>query len=173
MMGSGGMVVTDETTCMVDLARFFLDFTYKESCGKCTHCRIGTKRMLEILERIVDGNGAEGDIEKLEELANQIKEGALCNLGITAPNPVLTTLNYFRNEYEGHIYDKKCAAKLCKPLLTYTINDKCKGCTLCIKKCPADAITGNVREVHVIDMAKCVKCDNCVAACKFKAVDVE
>jgi len=172
MMGSGGMVVTDEDTCMVDLARFFLDFTYKESCGKCTHCRVGTKRMLEILERIVAGDGQQGDIVKLEELAEQIKEGALCNLGITAPNPVLTTLRYFRNEYEGHINDKKCAARSCKPLLTYGINDKCAGCTICKRNCPADAISGEVRQLHSIDMEKCVKCDKCREVCKFAAVEI-
>jgi len=173
MMGSGGMVVIDEDTCMVDLARFFLDFTYKESCGKCTHCRIGTKRMLEVLERIVAGNGQQGDIEKLEELAEQIKEGALCNLGITAPNPVLTTLKYFRHEYEGHINDKKCVARSCKPLLTYSINDKCVGCTVCKRNCPAEAVSGDTRTVHTIDMEKCVKCDKCREVCKFNAIRVE
>jgi len=173
MMGSGGMVVADEDTCMVDLARFFLDFTYKESCGKCTHCRVGTKRMLEILERIVCGDGEQGDIEKLEELAEQIKEGALCNLGITAPNPVLTTLQYFLHEYEAHINDKKCTARSCKPLLTYSINDKCIGCTLCKRNCSVNAISGEVKKLHTIDMAKCIKCDKCREVCKFDAVFVE
>jgi len=173
MMGSGGMVVADEDTCMVDLARFFLDFTYKESCGKCTHCRVGTKRMLEILESITLGKGEQGDIEKLRELAEQIKEGALCNLGITAPNPVLTTLKYFFNEYEDHISNKKCTARSCKPLLSYIINEKCKGCTLCKRNCPANAISGDIKQLHTIDMEKCIKCDKCREVCKFDAVDVE
>jgi len=173
MMGSGGMVVTDEDTCMVELARFFLDFTYKESCGKCTHCRVGTKRMLEILELITLGKGQQGDIEKLEELAEQIKEGALCNLGITAPNPVLTTLKYFRDEYEGHINDKKCAARSCKSLLTYRINEKCIGCTLCKRNCPTNAISGGVKKLHTIDIDKCTKCDKCREVCKFDAVFVD
>lgn len=174
IMGSGGMVVMDETTCMVSMAQFFLDFTAKESCGKCIHCRIGTKRMLEILNRIVKGEGREGDIELLEELCYSIKDGALCGLGQTAPNPVLTTIKYFRNEYEAHINDKKCPAKSCPDLLEYTIDaDKCRGCTLCAKKCPANAISGEVKSVHKIDRDKCIKCGSCVSVCRFGAVNVD
>lgn len=174
IMGSGGMVVMDETTCMVDMARFFLDFTRKESCGKCIYCRIGTKRMLEILERICMGEGQEGDIELLEELCYKIKDGSLCGLGQTAPNPVLTTIKYFRNEYEDHIYHKKCTAHQCKPLLHFSISaDKCKGCTLCAKNCPADAITGKVKETFVIDETKCIQCGKCNTVCRFGAVIVE
>lgn len=174
IMGSGGMVVMDETTCMVSMAQFFLDFTAKESCGKCIHCRIGTKRMLEILNRIVKGEGREGDIELLEELCYSIKDGALCGLGQTAPNPVLTTIKYFRNEYEAHINDKKCPAKSCPDLLKYTIDaDKCRGCTLCAKKCPANAISGEVKSAHKIDRDKCIKCGSCVSVCRFGAVNVD
>lgn len=174
IMGSGGMVVMDETTCMVSMAQFFLDFTAKESCGKCIHCRIGTKRMLEILNRIVKGEGRDGDIELLEELCYSIKDGALCGLGQTAPNPVLTTIKYFRNEYEAHINDKKCPAKSCPDLLAYTIDaDKCRGCTLCAKKCPANAISGEVKSVHRIDPDKCIKCGSCVNVCRFGAVKVD
>ncbi len=174
IMGSGGMVVMDETTCMVSMAQFFLDFTAKESCGKCIHCRIGTKRMLEILNRIVKGEGREGDIELLEELCYSIKDGALCGLGQTAPNPVLTTIKYFRNEYEAHINDKKCPAKSCPDLLEYTIDaDKCRGCTLCAKKCPANAISGEVKSAHKIDRDKCIKCGSCVSICRFGAVNVD
>ncbi len=171
IMGSGGMVVMDETTCMVSMAKFFLDFTAKESCGKCVHCRIGTKRMLEILDRIVRGEGKQGDIELLEELCLAIKDGALCGLGQTAPNPVLTTLRYFRNEYEAHINDKKCPAHSCADLVTYSIDpDKCRGCTLCSKKCPADAISGEVKSAHSIDADKCIGCGSCYNACRFGAV---
>ncbi|MCI7300963.1 MAG: NADH-quinone oxidoreductase subunit NuoF [Clostridiales Family XIII bacterium] len=173
IVGSGGMIVMDETTCMVDMARYFLDFTRKESCGKCNYCRIGTKRMLEILERITNGEGRDGDIELLEELAVKIKDGSLCGLGQTAPNPVLTTIKYFRNEYEDHIYKKKCTAKSCKALITYEITDACKGCTLCSKKCPVDAISGEVKGKHVIDQDKCVKCGRCLESCKFDAITVE
>lgn len=174
IMGSGGMVVMDESTCMVGMAKFFLDFTADESCGKCVHCRIGTKRMQEILSRIVNGEGQEGDIELLEELCLAIKDGALCGLGQTAPNPVLTTIRYFRHEYEAHIRDKKCPAKECVALRTYSIDASlCKGCTLCAKKCPAKAISGEVKKPHVIDSALCIRCDQCRANCKFGAVVVE
>ncbi len=171
IMGSGGMVVMDETTCMVDIARFFLDFTVKESCGKCTFCRMGTKRMLEILERITHGEGKEGDIEKLEELAYQIKDSSLCGLGQTAPNPVLTTIKYFRHEYEAHIKDKKCPAKNCKKLLTYTVDpEKCTGCTVCAKNCPTHAIDGERKEVHTIRQDACIQCGMCYSKCKFDAI---
>lgn len=174
IMGSGGMVVMDESTCMVGMAQFFLDFTAKESCGKCVHCRIGTKRMLEILNRIVKGEGKEGDIELLEELCYSIKDGALCGLGQTAPNPVLTTIKYFKNEYEAHINEKRCPAKSCADLLSYRIiDDKCKGCTLCSKKCPVGAISGTVKMPHSIDKDKCIKCGACFNVCKFGAVVME
>ena len=171
IMGSGGMVVMDESTCMVGMAKFFLDFTAKESCGKCIHCRIGTKRMLEMLERITKGEGKEGDIELLEELCYAIKDGALCGLGQTAPNPVLTTIKYFRDEYEAHIKDKKCPAGECSDLIEYSINkDKCKGCTLCARNCPVNAISGTVKNPHVIDTNKCIKCGKCYSVCRFDAV---
>ncbi|MBE6045688.1 MAG: NADH-quinone oxidoreductase subunit NuoF [Clostridiales bacterium] len=170
IVGSGGMIVMDEDTCMVDMARYFLNFTRDESCGKCNYCRIGTKRMLEILERITEGKGQDGDIELLEELANKIKDGSMCGLGQTAPNPVLTTIRYFRNEYEDHIYNHKCTAKSCKALITYNITDACKGCTLCARNCPVDAISGKVKEVHVIDHDKCIKCGKCMDHCKFGAI---
>ncbi len=174
IMGSGGMVVMDDSTCMVEMARFFLDFTAKESCGKCVHCRLGTKRMLEILTRITEGNGKEEDIELLEELCLAIKDGALCGLGQTAPNPVLTTLKYFKNEYIEHIIDKKCAAHECTNLLKYEINaELCRGCTLCSKKCPVNAISGTVKNPHIIVMDKCIKCGNCKSVCKFNAVEVK
>ncbi|MFO7887753.1 MAG: NADH-quinone oxidoreductase subunit NuoF [Eubacteriales bacterium] len=174
IMGSGGMVVMDETTCMVDIAKFFLDFTCKESCGKCTYCRVGTKRMLEILERITKGEGKIEDLDELEQLGNSIKDGSLCGLGQTAPNPVLTGLKYFRDEYEAHIIDKKCPAKKCEALLTYTIDpEKCTGCTLCARNCPTEAISGKVKETHKIDQDLCIKCGNCYDVCNFDAVNVE
>jgi NADH-quinone oxidoreductase subunit F len=172
IMGSGGMVVMDGTTCMVEMARFFLDFTCKESCGKCTHCRVGNRRLLEILERICAGEGRESDIELLSDLAGEVKAGSLCQLGMTAPNPVLTTLRYFRNEYEDHIIHKKCTARQCKPLLSYAINEKCAGCALCFKKCPSGAISGGPRNLHTVDMSKCVRCGKCAEICKFGAVEV-
>ncbi|MBQ6009742.1 MAG: 4Fe-4S binding protein [Kiritimatiellae bacterium] len=173
IMGSGGMVVMDSHTCMVNMARFFLDFTAKESCGKCVHCRIGTKRMHEILTRITEGKGKEGDVELLQELCNGIKTGALCGLGQTAPNPVLTTIRYFRDEYDAHIREARCPAHECAALKTYSIDPaKCKGCTMCAKKCPVGAISGTVKQPHVIDPAKCIKCGQCAATCKFGAVVV-
>lgn len=172
IMGSGGLIVLDETTCMVDLAKFFLNFTQNESCGKCTFCRIGTKKMLEILERITMGDGKEGDIELLESLAKKIKSNSLCGLGQTAPNPVLTTIKYFREEYEEHIINKKCPAHSCPALLTYTIDsEKCTGCTACAKKCSTQAITGEVKQVHVIDQDSCIKCGQCYDVCRFDAVE--
>jgi len=172
IMGSGGMIVLDETTCMVDLAKFFLNFTQNESCGKCTFCRIGTKRMLEILERITDGEGKAGDIELLEDLAYKIKSSSLCGLGQTAPNPVLTTIKYFRDEYEAHIFDKKCPAHNCPALITYHINpDKCNGCGLCKRNCSVDAITGGKKEVHVLNTETCIKCGKCYDVCRFGAVE--
>jgi len=179
IMGSGGMVVMDESTCMVDMARYFLDFTCKESCGKCTPCRIGNKRMLEVLERICDGKGENGDIELLEELGEGIKTGSLCALGQTAPNPVLTTIKYFRNEYEDHIGvnsdgKKKCTSAQCRELLTYSINmEKCVNCVICRRLCPSGAIIDDAKKLPVIDMEKCIKCGQCVTACRFKAVDVK
>jgi len=174
IVGSGGMVVMDDTTCMVDMARFFLDFTEKESCGKCIFCRIGTKRMLEILNRIVSGEGRDGDIDLLGELSERIKDGSMCALGQTAPNPVLTTLRYFRNEYEDHIYKKKCTAKSCRALLTFAVvADKCIGCTLCARNCPVKAIAGEVKKPHEIDSEKCIGCGKCKTVCGAGAVSVE
>lgn len=172
IMGSGGMVVMDESTCMVGMARFFLDFTAKESCGKCTHCRVGTKRLLEILDRICKGEGREGDIELLEDTCNEIKAGALCGLGQTAPNPVLTTIKYYRDEYEAHIKEKRCPAGECIDLVKYTINeDKCIGCSLCSKKCPVGAISGEIKKKFTIDTTACIKCGQCMDACRFGAVE--
>lgn len=176
IMGSGGMVVMDESTCMVDVARFFLDFTRKESCGKCVQCRIGTKRMLEILERICDGKGRPGDIELLEDIAQKVKEGSLCGLGQSAPNPILTTIKYFRDEYEAHIADNTCPAKYCKALIKYRIDpDKCKSCSLCAKKCPVNCISGEKKQPYIINQEQCIKCGNCLEVCptKFSAVILE
>ncbi len=171
MMGSGGLIVMDETDCMVDIAKFFLEFTVEESCGKCTPCRIGTKRMLEILDKITKGQAKLEDLDRLEELCYYVKENSACGLGQTAPNPVLSTLKFFRDEYNAHIYDKKCPAGVCKALLSYYIDaDKCKGCTLCARNCPANAITGSVKNLHVIDPEKCIKCGVCMEKCKFDAV---
>ena len=171
MMGSGGMIVMDEDNCMVDIARFFLDFTVSESCGKCTPCRVGTRRMLEILDRICEGKGEDGDIERLESLAENISKSALCALGQTAPNPVLSTLKHFRHEYEAHIYEKRCPAGVCRKLLSYEIDaSKCKGCTMCARVCPAGAISGKVKEPHSIDKSKCLKCGACIEKCKFGAI---
>ncbi len=171
MMGSGGLIIMDEDTCMVDIAKFFLEFTVDESCGKCTPCRIGTRRMLEILEKITKGQAEMEDLDRLEELCNHLKTSSLCALGQTAPNPVLSTLRYFREEYIAHIADKKCPAGVCKDLLHYKIDpDKCKGCTLCARTCPADAIIGSVREVHMINPEKCVKCGACMEKCRFGAI---
>ncbi len=173
IVGSGGMVVVDEETCMVDLARFFLDFTQKESCGKCVPCRLGTKRMLETLDRIMAGDGREGDIELLEEMGHYVVEGTLCALGGTAPNPVLTTIKYFRDEYEAHIREKRCPAGKCKELIEYYIDaEACTGCMLCAKKCPTSCITGERKQPHVIDVSDCIKCDTCRQVCKFDAVKV-
>ena len=171
MMGSGGLIVMDEDNCMVDIAKFFLEFTVDESCGKCTPCRIGTKRMYEILDKITKGQGTLEDLDKLEELANYIKANSLCGLGQTAPNPVLSTLRYFKDEYIAHVVEKRCPAGVCKSLLSFTIDpDKCKGCTLCSRKCPVDAISGKVKEPHVIDLSKCIKCGTCMDLCKFGAI---
>ncbi len=171
MMGSGGLIVMDEDNCMVDIAKFFLDFTVDESCGKCTPCRVGTKRLREMLDKITDGNATLEDLDKLEELCNYIKENSLCGLGQTAPNPVLATLKFFRDEYIAHVVDKKCPAGVCKNLLSYSIiKDKCKGCTACARKCPVNAISGSVKQPHVIDTAKCIKCGACIDTCKFDAI---
>ena len=171
MMGSGGLIVMDEDSCMVDIAKFFLEFTVSESCGKCTPCRVGTKRMLEILTRISEGKGEMEDLEKLEELANFIQTNSLCGLGQTAPNPVLSTMRFFRDEYVAHIKDKACPAGVCKKLLKYSIiEEKCKGCTLCARNCPVDAISGAVKTPHVIDTAKCIKCGACMDNCRFGAI---
>ena len=171
MMGSGGLIVMDETTCMVDIAKFFLEFTVDESCGKCTPCRVGTKRLLEILNKITSGNGTLEDIDRMEELCYYIKENSLCGLGQTAPNPVLSTLKYYRDEYEAHVVEHRCPAGACKALTNYHIDaDKCKGCTLCARNCPVGSISGSVKQPHVIDTTKCIKCGVCMEKCKFGAV---
>ncbi len=171
IVGSGGLIVMDEDNCMVDIAKFFLEFTVDESCGKCTPCRIGTRRMLEILTKITDGNGTMEDLQKLEELCYYVKENSLCGLGQTAPNPVLSTIRFFRDEYIAHIVDKRCPAGVCKNLLQYVIDpEKCKGCTACARKCPVNAISGTVKAPHVIDAAKCIKCGSCIDTCKFGAI---
>ncbi|HUU79163.1 MAG TPA: NADH-quinone oxidoreductase subunit NuoF [candidate division Zixibacteria bacterium] len=173
IMGSGGMVVMDEDSCMIDIAKFFLDFTVDESCGKCTYCRLGTKRMWEILDKFSKGEGTREDFDKLLDLAPKVKSGSLCGLGQTAPNPILTTIKYFRAEYEAHIQNKKCPAKVCKPLLTYTINDDCTGCGACLRKCPSDAISGEKKQKHLINQDLCIQCGACYQACRFEAIDVE
>ncbi|MBQ2378016.1 MAG: 4Fe-4S binding protein, partial [Clostridia bacterium] len=178
MMGSGGLIVMDEDNCMVDIARFFLDFTVDESCGKCTPCRVGTRRLLEILDKIISGNGELEDLDRMEELCNYIKSASLCGLGQTAPNPVISTLRYFKDEYIAHIVDKKCPAGVCKKLIQYKIDqEKCIGCGMCAKNCPANAITktdyiapGHKLPSLTIDQSKCVKCGACVAGCKFNAI---
>jgi NADH-quinone oxidoreductase subunit F len=174
IMGSGGMIVLDETSCMVDLARYFLSFTANESCGKCAPCRLGTQRMLEILTRITEGHGTEGDLLTLEEFAASVKATSLCGLGQTAPNPILTTLRYYRHEYEAHVRDKKCPARSCRALLTYSIDAAaCNGCTLCAKACPVQTITGGPRKPHVLDYTRCIRCGACLDACNFGAVHAE
>ena len=171
MMGSGGLIVMDDTKCMVNIARFYLDFTVSESCGKCTPCRIGTKRLLEILQKICDGKGVPEDLEKLEKLAEDVKKSAVCGLGQTAPNPVLSTMKYFKDEYKAHVIEHNCEAKECKAMAKITIDpEKCKGCDLCKKVCPVNAISGEIKEIHVIDQEKCIKCRTCMSKCPFKAI---
>jgi NADH:ubiquinone oxidoreductase subunit F (NADH-binding) len=174
IMGSGGLIVMDEHTCMVDTARYFMDFVQDESCGHCVPCRIGTKRMLELLQKIVSGKGEAGDLDALEILANTVKDTAMCGLGQTAPNPVLTTLKYFREEYEAHVLHKTCPAHVCRDMMTYVIEpEKCRGCTLCARNCPMGAISGSVKEPHVIDKEKCSRCGTCISNCKFGAISVQ
>ncbi len=171
MMGSGGLIVMDEDNCMVDIAKFFLEFTVDESCGKCTPCRIGNKRLLELLTKVTEGTATMDDLDKMEELCYYIKNNSLCGLGQTAPNPVLSTLKYFKDEYIAHVQERRCPAGVCEKLLKYTIvEDKCKGCTLCARKCPVGAIEGTVKQPHVINQDKCIKCGVCVSNCKFNAI---
>lgn len=172
MMGSGGLVVMDETSCMVDIARFFMDFTQAESCGKCTPCRVGTRRILELLQKICDGKGEHGDIEKLEDLCHEVAKNSLCGLGQGAPNPVLSTLKHFRHEYEAHVYEKKCPAKVCRNLIRFEIEKACTGCMVCARNCPVEAISGERRQAHVIDINKCIRCGICMQVCNFNAVSV-
>ena len=170
MVGSGGLIVMDEDNCMVDIAKFFLEFTVDESCGKCTPCRIGTKRLLEYLNKITDGKATMQDLEDMEALCYHIKSNSLCGLGQTAPNPVLSTLRYFRDEYVAHIEEKRCPAGVCKKLVQFVITDKCIGCTKCARNCPVNAINGSVKQMHEIDQSKCIKCGACVDGCKFGAI---
>jgi len=172
MMGSGGLVVMDETSCMVDIARFFMDFTQAESCGKCTPCRVGTRRILELLQKICDGKGERGDIEKLEDLCHEVAKNSLCGLGQGAPNPVLSTLKHFRHEYEAHVYEKRCPAKVCRPLIRFEIEQSCTGCMVCARNCPVEAISGERRQIHHIDVNKCIRCGICVQVCNFNAVSL-
>jgi NADH:ubiquinone oxidoreductase subunit F (NADH-binding) len=173
IMGSGGLIVMDQETCVVDIASYFLDFTQKESCGKCTPCRVGTRVMVDILKRIKEGDGEEDDLEKLERLGATMSKGSLCALGKSAPNPVITTIRYFRDEYLEHIHERRCRAGVCKEFITFFINSECTGCGVCLKACPSKAITGQKKEVHLLDTAKCIKCGVCKSVCQFDAVEVK